>query len=452
MGRGMSKNVIVIGSGAAGMTAASEARRCDPSSNVTVITEDEHIAYSPCVIPWALEGKTKWEDIVMHDAAFYKNERQIDVLTRTKVVSVSDADKKVATEDGKEFSYDSLIIATGSSVFIPPVEGKDLKGVFGIKTVNDGKAIEAALKDAKKVVIAGAGVIGLEAALSMVNIGMDVTVIEMMDQAIPRIADADMADPIQKYLEDRGIKFVLKAPLQKVCGTDRVTGVVAADKEYPADIVIFATGVRANLTIPKMLELDIGQLGAVITAPTMQAYRRGRLVRDVFLAGDVVQCQSAVVAGPTMSQLGSSAVREGLVAGRNAVGVSAVCGPVASPWVSAIGDMQIAGTGMSLGLASWYGINVVTGKAQGLSRARYYPGGKPLIVKVLADRCSHRIIGAQIICEEDVTGRINWLTSAIIDGVTAEDFAIRAENAYCPPTNQVRDVVLFAVDDLLRNL
>ena len=452
MGRGMSKNVIVIGSGAAGMTAASEARRCDPSSNVTVITEDEHIAYSPCVIPWALEGKTKWEDIVMHDAAFYKNERQIDVLTRTKVVSVSDADKKVATEDGKEFSYDSLIIATGSSVFIPPVEGKDLKGVFGIKTVNDGKAIEAALKDAKKVVIAGAGVIGLETALSMVNIGKDVTVIEMMDQAIPRIADADMADPIQKYLEDRGIKFVLKAPLQKVCGTDRVTGVVAADKEYPADIVIFATGVRANLTIPKMLELDIGQLGAVITAPTMQAYRRGRLVRDVFLAGDVVQCQSAVVAGPTMSQLGSSAVREGLVAGRNAVGVSAVCGPVASPWVSAIGDMQIAGTGMSLGLASWYGINVVTGKAQGLSRARYYPGGKPLIVKVLADRCSHRIIGAQIICEEDVTGRINWLTSAIIDGVTAEDFAIRAENAYCPPTNQVRDVVLFAVDDLLRNL
>ena len=434
------------------MTAASEARRCDPSSNVTVITEDEHIAYSPCVIPWALEGKTKWEDIVMHDAAFYKNERQIDVLTRTKVVSVSDADKKVATEDGKEFSYDSLIIATGSSVFIPPVEGKDLKGVFGIKTVNDGKAIEAALKDAKKVVIAGAGVIGLEAALSMVNIGKDVTVIEMMDQVIPRIADADMADPIQKYLEDRGIKFVLKAPLQKVCGTDRVTGVVAADKEYPADIVIFATGVRANLTIPKMLELDIGQLGAVITAPTMQAYRRGRLVRDVFLAGDVVQCQSAVVAGPTMSQLGSSAVREGLVAGRNAVGVSAVCGPVASPWVSAIGDMQIAGTGMSLGLASWYGINVVTGKAQGLSRARYYPGGKPLTVKVLADRCSHRIIGAQIICEEDVTGRINWLTSAIIDGVTAEDFAIRAENAYCPPTNQVRDVVLFAVDDLLRNL
>ena len=448
----MSKNVIVIGSGAAGMTAASEAKRCDPSAKVTVITEDEHIAYSPCVIPWALEGRTGWDDIVMHDAAFYKKERDIDVLTRTKVTAVSDADKKVTTEDGKEFVYDSLVIATGSSVFIPPVEGKDLKGVFGIKTVNDGKAIEAALKDARKVAIAGAGVIGLEAALSLVNIGKDVTVIEMMDQVIPRIADADMAAPVQKYLEERGVKIVLKAPLQKVCGTDKVTGVVAAGVEYPADLVIFATGVRANLAIPKILELDIGQLGAVVTAPTMQAYRRGRLVKDVFLAGDVVQCQSAVVAGPTMSQLGSSAVREGLVAGRNAVGGKAVCGPAASPWVSAIGDLQIAGTGMSLGLASWYGLDVVTGKAQGLTRARYYPGGKPLTVKVLADRCSHRIIGAQILSEEDATGRIDWLTAAIIDGTTAEDFAVRAENAYCPPTNQVRDVVLYAVDDLLKNL
>lgn len=434
------------------MTAASEAKRCDPSASITVITEDEHIAYSPCVIPWALEGSARWEDIVMHDAQYYRTERGIEVLTQTRVSSVSADDSKVVTDDGREFSYDSLIIATGSTVFIPPVEGRDLDGVYGIKTIRDGKAIESALKTAEKVVIAGAGVIGLETALALVNIGKDVTVIEMMDQVIPRIADPDMAAPIQKHLEDKGVRFVMKAPLQKVCGTGKVEGVVAAGIEYPCDLVIFATGVRANLAIPKMLELDIGQLGAVITAPTMQAYKRGRLVSNIFLAGDVVQCQSAVASGPTMSQLGSSAVREGLVAGRNAVGGGAVCGPVASPWVSAIGSKQIAGTGMSLGLASWYGLEVVCGKATGLTRARYYPGGKELVVKVLADACSHRIIGAQIISEEDVTGRINWLTSAIIEGVTAEDFAVRAENAYCPPTNQVRDVVLAAVDDLIRNL
>ncbi len=443
----MPKQIIVIGSGAAGMSAASSAKRADPQAKVIVFTEDEHIAYSPCVIPWAIEGKTGWNDIIMHDAAYYKKERDIEVITKTSVTAVDGANKTVTAGD-KTYNYDSLVIATGGTVFIPPIEGKDLKNVFVVRTINDGKAIQNVLKTAKTVVIGGAGVIGLEMALSLKEMGKEVIVIEMMDQVIPRIADKDMADPVQKYLEGKSIKFVMKAPIQAVKGKDKVEGVTAAGSDYACDMVIFATGVRANLTIPKMLELDIGQLGAVAVAPTMQPYKRGRLVSDVFLAGDVVQCQSAVMPGPTMSQLGSTAVRQGIIAGANAAGENRITGPVASPWVSVIGDMHIAGTGLSLGLASWYGIKTVEGKAEGLTRARYYPGGKPLTVKVIADAFSHRIIGAQILAGEDATGRIDWLTSAIIEGVTAEDFAYRSENAYCPPTSMVRDVVLMAVDDL----
>ena len=447
----MPKNIIVIGSGAAGMTAASTAKKADPQAKVIVFTEDEHIAYSPCVIPWAIEGKTGWDDIIMHDATYYKKERDIDVYTKTSVTAV-DGEKKTVTAEAKTYSYDSLVIATGGTVFIPPIEGKDLKNVFVVRTINDGKAIQEALKTSKTVVIGGAGVIGLEMALALKEMGKEVIVIEMMDQVIPRIADKDMADPVQKYLEDKGVKFVMKAPIQAVKGKDKVEGVTAAGNDYACDMVIFATGVRANLTIPKMLELDIGQLGAVAVAPTMQPYKRGRLVNDVYLAGDLVQCQSAVMAGPTMSQLGSTAVRQGIVAGANAAGKNLITGPVASPWVSVIGDMHIAGTGLSLGLASWYGVKTVEGKATGLTRARYYPGGKPLTVKVIADACSHRIIGAQILAGEDATGRIDWLTSAIIEGITAEDFAFRSENAYCPPTSMVRDVVLMAVDDLCSKL
>ena len=443
----MPKQIIVIGSGAAGMSAASSAKRANPQAKVIVFTEDEHIAYSPCVIPWAIEGKTGWDDIIMHDAAFYKKERDIEVITKTSVTAV-DGNEKTVTAGGKTYKYDSLVVATGGTVFIPPIEGKDLKNVFVVRTINDGKAIQNALKTSKTVVIGGAGVIGLEMALSLKEMEKEVIVIEMMDQVIPRIADKDMADPVQKYLEGKGIKFVMKAPIQAVKGKDKVEGVTAAGKDYACDMVIFATGVRANLTIPKMLELDIGQLGAVAVAPTMQPYKRGRLVNDVFLAGDVVQCQSAVMPGPTMSQLGSTAVRQGIIAGANAAGENRITGPVASPWVSVIGDMHIAGTGLSLGLASWYGIRTVEGKAEGLTRARYYPGGKPLTVKVIADAFSHRIVGAQILAGEDATGRIDWLTSAIIEGVTAEDFAYRSENAYCPPTSMVRDVVLMAVDDL----
>lgn len=448
----MAKRIIVIGSGAAGMSAASAAREASPDADITVFTEDEDIAYSPCAIPWGIEGRSQWDEIVMHTPQFYSEKRNIRVLTKTKVESV-DGEAKTVTAGGESYPYDSLVIATGGRVFVPPIAGTDLKNVFVVRTVRDGKNIQAALSDVDRVVIGGAGVIGLELAVSLRGMGKDVTVIEMMDQVIPRIADKDMADEIQAHLEEKGIRFVMKAPIQAVNGDGRVESVTAAGQEYPCGLMIFATGVRANLDIAKSLGLDVGQLGALVASPTLNAYRRGRLVPDVFVAGDVMQCESAVMPGATMSQLGSTAVRQGRVAGHNAAGGDKMLfGPVASPWVSVIGDKQIAGTGLSLGLASWYGIDTVTGKAEGLTRARYYPGGMELKVKVIADRTTHRIVGAQIIAGEEATGRIDWLTSAIINGMTAEDFLVRSENAYCPPTSMVKDVVISAVEDLCRHL
>ena len=448
----MARRIIVIGSGAAGMSAASAARKASSDAQITVFTEDEDIAYSPCAIPWGIEGRSGWDEIVMHTPEFYEKERNIKVVTRTRVESV-DGDAKTVTAGGQTYPYDALVIATGGRVFVPPVPGADLANVFVVRTVRDGKDIQAALKDVDSVVIGGAGVIGLELAVAIREMGKDVTVIEMMDQVIPRIADKDMADEIQEHLESKGIKFVMKAPIQAVNGYGKVSSVTAAGQEYPCGLMIFATGVRANLDIPKALGLDVGQLNALIAAPTLNAYRRGRLVPDVYVAGDLVQCESAVMPGATMSQLGSTAVRQGLVAGNNAAGgEKKLFGPVASPWVSVIGDKQIAGTGLSLGLASWYGIDTATGSASGLTRARYYPGGKELRVKVIADRTTHRIVGAQIIAGEEATGRIDWLTSAIVNGMTAEDFLMRSENAYCPPTSMVRDVVIAAVEDLCRQL
>lgn len=448
----MAKRIIVIGSGAAGMSAASAAREASPDADITVFTEDEDIAYSPCAIPWGIEGRSQWDEIVMHTPQFYSEKRNIRVLTKTKVESV-DGEAKTVTAGGESYPYDSLVIATGGRAFVPPIAGTDLKNVFVVRTVRDGKDIQAALSDVDRVVIGGAGVIGLELAVSLRGMGKDVTVIEMMDQVIPRIADKDMADEIQAHLEEKGIRFVMKAPIQAVNGDGRVESVTAAGQEYPCGLMIFATGVRANLDIAKSLGLDVGQLGALVASPTLNAYRRGRLVPDVFVAGDVMQCESAVMPGATMSQLGSTAVRQGRVAGHNAAGGDKMLfGPVASPWVSVIGDKQIAGTGLSLGLTSWYGIDTVTGKAEGLTRARYYPGGMELKVKVIADRTTHRIVGAQIIAGEEATGRIDWLTSAIINGMTAEDFLVRSENAYCPPTSMVKDVVISAVEDLCRHL
>lgn len=447
----MAERLLIIGSGAAGMTAASSARKFNASIDITIITEDEDIAYSPCAIPWVLEGKNSWDNIVMHDPDYYSKERNIEIIIRTKVDSVNH-ETKTATAGGKTYSYDKLVIATGGHVFVPPINGKDLDGVFTVRTVRDGKNIEARMNEVNDVVIAGAGVIGLEMAVALKNAGKNVTVIEMMNQVIPRIADSDIAQDVQKYLEGIGVKIVLNAPVEEVTGEKTVEGVIANGKTYPCGMVIFATGVRANLDIPNELSLDIGQLGGVVVSPTLQPYRRGRLVKDVYLAGDLVQCHSAAVPGPTMSQLGSTAVRQGSVAGRNAAGDNVMLGPAASPWVSVIDDLQVAGTGISKGLAEWYGIETIEGKAEGLTRARYSPGGKRLVIKIVAEKSSHRIIGAQILAGEGANGRINWLTNAIHAGMTAEGFLSVAENAYCPPTSMVKDVVVSAAENLVKNI
>ena len=181
----MAKRVIVIGSGAAGMKAASAARSAG-DAEITVFTEEEHISYSPCAIPFVIEGKIKdFASIVMHTPEFYAKERNIKVLTRTKVTAI-DMDKKTVTAaDGSLHSYDSLVLCVGGSVFLPPVEGVKLPGVFPVRNIADGMAIKKALQDVTSVVVAGAGVIGLEMAVAVRRSGKDVAVVEMFNQVFP---------------------------------------------------------------------------------------------------------------------------------------------------------------------------------------------------------------------------------------------------------------------------
>lgn len=449
----MAKRIIVIGSGAAGMTAASTARSMDREAEITVITEEEHISYSPCAIPFVLEGRIKdFPSIVMHDPEFYRRERDITVRTLAKVVG-ADADKRTVTlADGETLTFDSLVIATGGTVFVPPVSGADLPGVYRVRYIQDGMDIQKALPSASSVVVAGAGVIGLEMAVALRLAGKEVSVVEMFPQVIPRICDQDMAREVQAYCEGLGIRFHMGAPLGSICGQGRVEKVMAGKEEIACDMVVMATGVRANLEIPNILGLEIGPLGAVRTSPTLQPYRKGRLMSAIYLAGDVVMCQNAAVPGPTMSQLGSTAVRQGRVAGMNAAGGHGLFPAVLSAWISQIGEIQVGGTGLSKGLADYYGLDVVEAKAEGLTRARYYPGGKRLTVKLIAERESHRLVGAQIVGGEEVTGRVNWLTAAIVKDTTVEEFVTSFENAYCPPTTMVKDVVNVAAEYLLKRL
>jgi NADH oxidase (H2O2-forming) len=444
----MARKIVVIGGGAAGMTAASTARE-HGDDHITIITEDQYVAYSPCAIPFVLEGRIKdFPSIVMHTPEFYERERRIEVLTGTSAEAVDLERKEVRTGEGKVIPYDALVLATGGTVFVPPVEGCQLKGVFPVRWIADGQAIMGHLPATRQVVVAGAGVIGLEVATALRERGLQVTVVEMLDQVVPRILDRDMAQLVQVHCESLGIEFVLGAPLSRIEGEGQVSGVTAGGRTIPCQMVIMATGVRANLKLPQQMGLDIGPLGAVRVSPSLQPYRKGRLVPDVYLAGDVVMCQSAVAAGPTMSQLGSTAVRQGRVAGIRAAGGQATFPGTASPFISVIGGLQVGGTGLSHSLAEYYGIRVKEAVAKGSSRARYYPGGKEVTVKLLADAESGRLVGGQIVGAEDVTGRVNWITTALLKEVTVQEFVEKLENAYCPPTSMVMDTVNVAAERL----
>ena len=449
----MSKRILVVGSGAAGMTAASSAREQDAQAEITVVTEDYHISYSPCAIPFVIDGTIKdFESIVMHTPEFYKNQRNIEVLTQTKATSVDSERKACVLSNGTTKTYDALIIATGGSVMVPPVEGVRLPGVFSVRSIDDGEAIQAAVRNVSSVVIAGAGVIGLEMAIALKKLGKHVIVVEMLPQVVPRILDADMAEVVQRHCESIGLRFILKTPLGRVIGKERVEEVMAGSEKLASDMVILATGVRPNLELPNQLGLEIGALGGVRVSPSLQPYRKGRPVKDIYLAGDVIMCDSAAINGPTMSQLGSSAVRQGKVAGINAAGGHALYPGSLGSWISQLGDLQAAGTGLSRGLADYYGVSIAEGKAVGLTRARYYPGGRQITVKLMAERSSRRIVGAQIVGGEEVTGRINWLSGAILARVAVEEFVASYENAYCPPTSMVKDVVVSAAEDLQKRL
>jgi NADH oxidase (H2O2-forming) len=449
----MTRKIVVIGSGAAGLTAASTIREHDEKAEIDVFTEDEHIAYSPCAVIYVIEGRIKdFDEIIMHDANFYKEKRNISIHRQTKVVSVDPEGKRLTLMGGSTVQWDALVLAVGGRMFVPPVDGTGLMGVFTIKSVNDGKAIKSSLGRADSVVIAGAGVIGLMTAIAVRSLGKKVNVLEIQPSVIPRILDEDMALLVQRHCEGLGINFVMSTPIQRINGSKNVESVSAGGRTYPCQMVIMATGVRANLELPNQMGLEIGALGGVRVSPSLQPYKNGRLVGEVYVAGDVIMCQSAAAPGPTMSQLGSSAVRQGRVAGINASGGYATYPGALSPWVTYLGELQAAGTGLSKVLADYYGIQVVEGKATGLTRARYYPGGKAITVKIIADKETHRILGAQMVAGEDVTGRINWLTGAILKGVCVEEFVSAFENAYCPPTSMVKDVVNQAAEALMVNL
>jgi NADH oxidase (H2O2-forming) len=435
--------VVIIGSGAAGLSTASNIRKYDEDIEITVITRESFIAYSPCAIPYVLCGKVDcFEDIVMHKPEDYL-EKNINIVINAEVFEVSSRENKLKYNFNngylkvvKELSYDYLVIASGATSFIPPIEGTHLNGVFKIRTIEVGFKIKEWAEKNHNAVVVGAGLIGLETAYGLKEMGLNVIVTEMLPQIIPRSLDPDMASIVRQYMENEGLQVILGNPIEEIIGDKRVEKAIIGEEVLNADMVIMATGIRPQIKLAKMAGCDIGRW-AILVNEKMQTS-----VPNIYAVGDCVEVYDAITGQNTQSPLGTTAVRQGKIAAKNIVGMSAEFRPVLNAMVSKIGQLEFGAVGSTKSWAVHNGMEVITGKSKALTKARYYPGAKTIDVKMICT-LNGRIIGCQIIAEERVAERIDTMSLAIAKDVTCSEL----EFSYAHPVSMVIDPIILAAED-----
>lgn len=447
---GMPRRIVIIGAHAAGVDAASAARKTDRTAEITLITKQKKAGYSPCAIPFVLGRHIpSFNELVVFSPAYYRM-MKLDLRLEATVTSISTDAKTVEIEDktGKRerLEYDSLIITTGAYPFVPPIKGREKRGVYVLRTIDDGEKIDKAIKDAKTSVVVGAGLIGLETAVAFVERGLKTTVVELLPYVLPLMLDEDMAKVVHGMLEKKGMRVIVKHAADEILGTEKATGVSVAGERIPADIVVVATGIRANTELAKNAGITIGETRGIKTN-----MRMGTSVKNVYAAGDCAQSVSLVTHRPLLSQLGTTAVRQAKVAGINAAGGYAVFPGCLGSAVTRLFDTEIGATGLTEFMAGRAGMKTIAGTITSKTRPEYYPGGLPIKVKLVVEKDTERLIGAQIIGGEEVTQRINALSFAIQKQMTVRELA-KADTCYAPPLNETWEPMVLAAEIAIRKL
>jgi NADH oxidase (H2O2-forming) len=447
----MPRRIVIIGAHAAGVDAASAARRTDRTAEITLTTKQKQAGYSPCAIPFVLGRHiSSFDKLVVFPPSFFRM-MKLNLVLETTVRDIDMKNKTVEKQDktGKQetLQYDSLIIATGAYPFVPPIKGREKRGVYVLRTIEDGKRIDQAINNgAKKAVVMGAGLIGLETAVALRERGLETTVVELLPQILPTMLDADMAKSVQETLEQKGIKVMVSKGVEEFLGTDKVTGIIAGGEQINADLIIAAFGIRANTELAKKAGITIGETRGIRTSLRMETN-----VKDVYAVGDCAESINLITKRPTLCQLGTTAVRQAKVAGINAAGGYAVFHGVLGSSVTKLFDTEIGVTGLTEFFAKRAGLETVVGAITSKTRPEYYPGGLTVKIKLVVDRESERIVGAQIIGGEEVTQRINALSFAIQKYMTVRELA-KADTAYAPPLNETWEPMVLAAEIALRKL
>lgn len=439
----------MIGGDAAGMSAASQARRMKGPDELEIVAfERGHFtSYSACGIPYWVGGDVEDRDRLIARTPEEHRARDIDVRLRTEVTEIDLDGGRVRARDlqsGTEAwtSYDKLVIATGARPVRPELPGIDAPGVHGVQTLDDGQALldTLARTGGRRAVVVGAGYIGVEMAEAMINRGYEVTVVNRGREPMATL-DPDMGRLVHEAMAGMGITMVNEAEVTGLpTGDDgRVRAVATADAEYPADVVVLGIGVRPETALARAAGLPLGDHGGLLTDRSLRV--RGQ--ENVWAGGDCVEVLDLVSGQQRHIPLGTHANKHGQIIGANVGGGYATFPGVVGTAVSKVCDLEIARTGLREKDAHRVGLRFETVTIESTSRAGYYPNASPMTVKMLAELRTGRLLGVQIVGREGAGKRVDIAAVALTAGMTVDQVAA-LDLGYAPPFSPVWDPVQVA--------
>lgn len=450
------ERMVVIGGDATGMSAAAQARRLKEPGELEIVAFERgrFSSYSACGIPYWVSGAVPERDELIARSPEEHRSRGIDLRMRTEAVELDVDGQRVRVrgQEGTEqwVGYDQLVLATGAVPVRPPLPGIDAEGVYGVQTLDDGqelldgleRGVEAAGGGSgrRRAVVVGAGYIGVEMAEAFVQRGYEVTVLEKAEQPMSTL-DPDMGKLVHEAMCSLGIETVLGAAVTEVLTDNqgRARAVATQDAEYPADVVVLGLGVRPATALAREAGLPLGESGGLLTDLSMRV--RGQ--ENIWSGGDCVEVLNLVSGRPQHVPLGTHANKHGQIIGANIGGGYATFPGVVGTAVSKVCDLEIARTGLLEAQATAVGLRFASVVIESTTRAGYYPGTRPIHVKMLAEHRSGRLLGVQIVGRENAGKRVDIAAVALHAGMTVEQMTA-LDLGYAPPFSPVWDPVLVA--------
>jgi len=442
----MAERLVVIGGDAAGMAAASQAKRLRPDLEVVAFERSHFASYSACGIPYWIAGDVGDAGPLIARSPEEHRKNGIDLRMRTDVVEV-DLDRGTVkarehdTGQTSEVGFDQVVFATGAAPVRPDLPGSDAAGIFGVQTLDDGAAVIAELKhEPRRAVVVGGGYIGVEMAEALFRHGLEVTVVERGKEPM-RTLDPDMAAIVHHAMECLGVDVRTNSAAEgfDADAEGHVRGVTVGGETLPADLVVLGLGVRPETSVARAAGLPVGRANGLCTDLRMRMPGRS----GVWAAGDCVETIDRVSGLRVHMPLGTHANKQGRVAGTNIGGGYATFPGVVRTAVSRVCDLEIARTGLLEADAEQAGFGFVTARIESTTRAGYFPGAEKITVKVLAERRTGRLLGGQIVGQEDSGKRIDALAVALWNEMTVEEIT-SLDLGYAPPFSPVWDPVLIS--------